>query len=347
MLEDPDRKCLTVDFPHEVSPSIEHALRAAYLEALKLWPSAYGRLYRSSGGAHASTYQRYLGKPGLRALERLVAKTGAGAIVAPHFYGAGVLEAYKKSHPEMFCAVVLTDYMPHRLGVPLNLDLYVVADEAAAECVAGMGVPEDRISPTGIPIDPAFEEPADPGEVRRELLKIEDESDDLPVVLVMGGGLGGGALREVVVSLLEASPAIHLVVLCGSNDQVRARLERAADRRGHPATMLAFTDRVRELMAAAAALVGKPGGLSCTEALAAGLPQILFHPIPGNEEENAAAIVRYGGGVLVESGREVLAETLKVLTSPGLRRRMAGAARAAHRPDSARRAARRILEGLS
>ena len=62
----------------------------------------------------------------------------------------------------MFSAVVLTDYVPHPIGVPLNLDLYVVADDVAAEDVAKLGVPEERIHPTGIPIDPIFEEPADP-----------------------------------------------------------------------------------------------------------------------------------------------------------------------------------------
>lgn len=338
--------CLTLDFPREVSPAVERVLRAAYLESLKLWPTAYGRLYRSSGGAHAETYQHYLGKPGLRALERLVAANGARALVAPHFYGAGVLESYKRRHPDTFCAVVLTDYTPHALGVPPNLDLYLVADENAAEVMVRLGVPEERVHPTGIPIDPAFEKPVDPAAVRPELLGIPEE-DDLPIVLVMGGGLGGGALGRVVGSLIEASPAMHLVVLCGSNEEARRRLTHLAQKRRHPATFMGFTDRVRELMAASHVLVSKPGGLSCTEALAAGLPQVLYHPIPGNEEENAAAMVRYGAGVLVENDREVLAETLKVLTSPSVRRRMADAARAAHKPHSARRGAELILGGIA
>ena len=344
-LVDSSRSCLTVDFPREVSPAVEHVLRTAYLEALKLWPSAYGKLYRSSGGAHAQTYQHYLGGPGVLTLERLATTTGAGALVAPHFYGAGVLEAYKHRHPEAFCAVVVTDYVPHRLGVPPNLDLYVVADEAAAEAVARLGIPEERVHPTGIPIDPAFEEPVDLAAVRRELLGVSEE-DDLPVVLVMGGGLGSGALGSAVASLIETSPAMHLVVLCGANEESRVRLTRLAEKRCHPATFMSFTDRVRDLMAASSVLVSKPGGLSCTEALVAGLPQVLYHPIPGNEEENAAAMVRYGAGVLTQNDREVLAETLKVLTSSALRHRMVEAARVAHKPDSARRAAELVLGGI-
>jgi processive 1,2-diacylglycerol beta-glucosyltransferase len=340
----PERTCSIVDFPHEVSPGIEHLLRRAYLEALKLWPAAYGILYRSTGAGRQNGYQYYVSRAGLRTLERLVSDTGARALVAPHFYGAGVLGYYKKQDPQTFATVVLTDYVPHPIGVPPNLDLYLVADEAAAEIVARLGVPEERIHPTGIPIDPIFEEPADADGVRRDLLKLEQA--DLPIVLVMGGGLGGGDLEESVSSLLEASAAMHLVVLCGSNERSRIRLERTAQEEGRSAIFLAFTERVRDLMAAGTVLVTKPGGMSCTEALASGLPQVLYHPIPGQEEDNAAAMVRYGAGVMVRRTADILGETLKILTSPDHRRRMVGSARAAHRPHSARAAAELILAGV-
>ena len=343
-LLDPGRTCSIVDFPHEVSPGVEHLLRDAYLEALKLWPRAYGKIYQSSGTGQPGTFVHHVQTAGLKTLGRLVSSTGAQALVAPHFYGAGVLGSYKEQNPEMFSAVVLTDYVPHPIGVPLNLDLYVVADEAAAEDVAKLGVPEERIHPTGIPIDPIFEEPADADLARREILEVDD--DDLPVVLVMGGGLGGGDLEESVSLLLEASEAMHLVVLCGSNERSRRRLEHLANKRGHEATFLAFTNRVRELMAAGAVLVTKPGGMSCTEALASRLPQVLYHPIPGQEEDNAAAIVRYGAGVMVRGTSQILGQTLKILTSADHRRRMVEAADAAHKPHSARSATSLILAGL-
>jgi len=343
-LLDPEKSCSIVDFPHEVSPGVERLLRDAYLEALKLWPTAYGKLYQSSGTGQPGSYVYYLRSAGLKTLRRLVSKTGARALVAPHFFGARVLGSYKEQNPGMFSAVVLTDYVPHPIGVPLNLDLYVVADDAAAEDVANLGVPEERIHPTGIPIDPIFEEPSDPAQARKEILNLDD--DDLPVVLVMGGGLGGGDLEDSVSLLLLASEAMHLVVLCGSNDRSRTRLERLANRGGHEATFLAFTDRVRELMAAGAALVTKPGGMSCTEALASRLPQVLYRPIPGQEEDNAAAMVRYGAGVMVRETSQILGQTLKVLTSPDHKHKMVEAANAAHKPHSARSAASLILAGL-
>lgn len=380
-LLDPKRECLIVDFPSEVSPTLEALLRTAYLDSLKLMPAAYGRVYRISeqqaaipgvGRRFSDAHERLhrfselwaagydpadpeprsaprvgqrRGVP-LRTLERLVRETGAGAIVAPHFYGAGVLGRYKELNPGIFAAALLTDYVPHPMGVPPNLDLYIVADHAAAAAVERLGAPPDRIRPTGIPIDPAFEQPANAGGARRDLLQLTDEGDDLPVVVVMGGGLGGGHLDAVVGTLLEASAAMHLVVLCGSNEHSRAHLQRMAAGLRRPATFLGFTDQVRDLMAASAVLVTKPGGMSCTEALACGLPQVLINPIPGQEEDNAAAMVRYGAGVTVSRSDDALGETMKILTSPNHRSKMVEAAHAAHNPRSAESAARLVLEGM-
>jgi processive 1,2-diacylglycerol beta-glucosyltransferase len=379
---DPDRTCSIVDFPHEVSPAVEDLIRRSYLESLKLMPDLYGKLYRMSkmratqqGTSRTSElYERWQqfseqwaarndpkqpqgGSPeprpqrrdrlAMRALDRLIERTGARALVAPHFYGASALGRYKDQHPEAFTSVVLTDYVPHPLGVPDHLDLYIVADDAAAETVERIGVPEERIHPTGIPIDPAFEQPADVPGVRRDVLEFPDDGqDDLPVVIVMGGGLGGGHLEHVVTSLLEASAAMRLVVLCGSNARDRERLQGITRARGRSATFLAFTDRVRDLMAASHVLVTKPGGMSCTESLASGLPQVLFNPIPGQEEDNAAAMVRYGAGVMVERTEDILGETMKILTSENHRRRMQASARAAHRPHSAHTAAKLLLERM-
>lgn len=382
-LTDPARTCSIVDFPHEVSPAIEDLLRRSYLESLKLMPDLYGKLYRMSelratqqstprratelyerlqqfseqwvarqdparaGGAAQGPRPQWRDGLAMRTLDGLVQRTGANALVAPHFYGASALGKYKDLHPEAFTAVVLTDYVPHPMGVPDNLDLYIVADDAAAETVARIGVPEQRIYPTGIPIDPSFEEPADVPGVRTDVLSLSaDGDDDLPVVIVMGGGLGGGHLESVVGSLLEASAAMHLVVLCGSNTSDRERLRGLAAARGRAATFLSFTDRVRDLMAASQVLVTKPGGMSCTESLALGLPQVLFNPIPGQEEDNAAAMVRYGAGVMVDRTDDILGETMKILTSQNYRRHMQESARAAHHPQSARTAGRLLLERM-
>jgi processive 1,2-diacylglycerol beta-glucosyltransferase len=50
-------------------------------------------------------------------------------------------------------------------------------------------------------------------------------------------------------------------------------------------------------MAAADVLVGKPEGLTTSEALARGLPMVIVNPIPGQEERNADHLLEAGAAI--------------------------------------------------
>ena len=50
-------------------------------------------------------------------------------------------------------------------------------------------------------------------------------------------------------------------------------------------------------MAAADVLVGKPGGLTTSEALARGVPMVIVNPIPGQEERNADHLLEAGAAI--------------------------------------------------
>jgi processive 1,2-diacylglycerol beta-glucosyltransferase len=49
-----------------------------------------------------------------------------------------------------------------------------------------------------------------------------------------------------------------------------------------------------EYMAAADLLLGKPGGLTTSEAMARGLPMCVVNPIPGQEERNSDHLLEAG-----------------------------------------------------
>ena len=62
----------------------------------------------------------------------------------------------------------------------------------------------------------------------------------------------------------------------------------------HQLSAIGYTERVHEIMAAATLLITKPGGLTCSEALAIQLPMLLLKPLPGQEEENADYLTQQG-----------------------------------------------------
>jgi processive 1,2-diacylglycerol beta-glucosyltransferase len=75
-------------------------------------------------------------------------------------------------------------------------------------------------------------------------------------------------------------------------------------------TIFGFSPRIAEMMRAADVLISKPGGLTVSEALSLGLPQILFSPIPGQEEANAQYVVKHGAGACIEAKKGSFKSTL-------------------------------------
>ena len=88
-------------------------------------------------------------------------------------------------------------------------------------------------------------------------------------------------------------------------------------------------------MAAADLLVTKPGGLSTSEALAAGLPMVLTHPIPGPEQRHVRHLVQQGVALHAPSSEEIPQIVLPLLRSAEKRADMARRAKELARPDAA------------
>ena len=65
--------------------------------------------------------------------------------------------------------------------------------------------------------------------------------------------------------------------------------------------ILGYTREVSKLMDVSDVLITKPGGMTCTEALAKGLPMLFIPPIAGQEEENCEYFVQAGYGQVIHS----------------------------------------------
>jgi processive 1,2-diacylglycerol beta-glucosyltransferase len=271
---------------------------------------------------------------------RLVAEVDAfapDAVVCTHFLPAEALaEEKRRGRLKARLGVVITDADVHRLWIHRGVSRYFVAREEAAAVLAALGFAKDEVEVTGIPIDPRFSQPADRAALRRK--------HSLPaegaVVLLLGGGFGVGPVKEMARHLEQARRPARLVVVAGRNEALRRSLAAAA---GPRTTVLGFTTEIHEWMAAADLLVTKPGGLTTSEALARGLPMVLVHPIPGQEQRNT--------DVLLESGAAVRGANLEVLGwkvdallgDPARLTALKAAALRAARADAAARIARWAL----
>jgi len=189
------------------------------------------------------------------------------------------------------------------------VDLCLVPTEAAREQALAAGLPPERVKVVGMPISLKFARPQPPKPRLRKDLGLRG---DLPVVLVAGGGEGMGNLYEVTRSLSEANLPIQLAVITGHNWQLRERL--AARRWPVPTVICGFVTDMYRWMAAADIIVTKAGPSTIAEALALGLPILLYGAVPGQEEGNVTYVVASGVGAYardVDSLVSILREWLR------------------------------------
>lgn len=123
-------------------------------------------------------------------------------------------------------------------------------------------------------------------------------------------------VEEELVAMLDAAPEVCVTVVLGHKvRRLYKAVHRAAVRAGRDRVrILGWTRRMPQLLASHHVLVGKAGGASVHEALAAEVPVLVNHFVPGQEEGNTELLHRLGGGRFVDTPAE-LRRTIRVLLS--------------------------------
>jgi processive 1,2-diacylglycerol beta-glucosyltransferase len=207
---------------------------------------------------------------------------------------------------------VQTDFHTEPPWVRAEIDAYCVASEEARAQLIGWGVSPNRVILCGIPVDTAFALPYDKNELKQAL----GLDARRPVVLVMGGGMGPAPLDRVISSLELCNAPMQVLVVAGHDRDLRRRLELLRGRVAMDLHLFGWTDNVPELMAVSDLLITKPGGLTTSEALAAGLPMILTHPIPGPEERHVRYLKQRGVALEAETWNDIPRLASRLLSSP-------------------------------
>jgi len=193
---------------------------------------------------------------------------------------------------------------------------------------------------TGIPVDARFATHIG-RDAARARLGVDAKR---PLVLVMGGGSGVGPLATLSerVAALPSKPLV--VTVCGSNERLREQVAELAAAQTGDIRALGFTREVDVWMEAADVLVGKAGGLTCSEAMARNLPMVVYRPTPGQEVRNADLLQAHGAAVHADTLEEVEAAVQRWLSDRiALESARVGAAKLA-RPHAADTIAEFVLE---
>jgi processive 1,2-diacylglycerol beta-glucosyltransferase len=323
-----------------VSKLFQRLYDDAYIAMVRRAPGLMGLLYDRTDQPWSHPRRRLaLDRLNTQPMIRLLKRVQPDLCIATHFLPAEILAwLISKKKLKARHVIVVTDYDVHAMWFCRTVDRYDVAIPEAAEYLAGIGVPREKLRVTGIPIDPLFEVLVGRDEARRKL----GLSASCQVLLISAGGYGLGPVEQLVKSLLALERPWQIVAIAGKSEKLRNRMEQLAKTSGklkdggNRLVAVGFTKEMDQYMAAADALIGKSGGLTTSEALARALPMILIEPIPGQEERNADHLLEAGAAIRCNNLPAAVWKIGSLLENPERLRVMREAARKMARPNAAR-----------
>jgi processive 1,2-diacylglycerol beta-glucosyltransferase len=176
-------------------------------------------------------------------------------------------------------------------------DLFLVPNEQTAAVLTRAGVPDDKVRVSGFPVSPRFAELSEsrqapvPGGERRLLYMIN---------------AGGLAAPTIVRDLTQVAGA-RLTVTVGRDERLRKAVEAIRLETGREFEIVGWTDQIPWLLSKSHLLIGKAGGATVQEAIAAKCPMIVSQVVPGQEEGNARLIDETRSGTVATTPEAIIA----------------------------------------
>src|SRR5678815_1571965 len=290
------REVRHIDVLNYTNKLFRHLYSKAYIDLVNKMPEVPGWVYDKLDKPWKNERRRLaLDKLNTRPFVKLLRDYQPDLIVCTHFLPAEIVSWLKaKERLASRQVIIVTDFDVHAMWLVHHYERYFVAIEEARVYLEALGIPPEKITVSGIPIDPVFAERKDKHEMRAK----HGLAPDRTTILLSAGGFGVGSVDALVSSLLPLQHRAQIVAICGRNEELKKRLTKLAARTKPDATVLlkpfGYTKEMDELMTASDLVLGKPGGLTTSEALAKGLVFVIVNPIPGQEERNSDHLLEEG-----------------------------------------------------
>lgn len=266
---------------------------------------------------------------------RLLRENKADVIIVSHPLPVyAIARAAKEAGGPPVVGLTVDLVIGHALNVSPDVDCYLVATKSVCAQLRDRGV-RTKIHETGLPVAREFEDISDtPRHTLRRELKLKQE---IPVILLMTGGVGWGDIDDLLNEMLSSKTAMQIVVVAGGNESLRDHLLKIFGET--EIRILGYVEDIHKWMRAADVLVTKAGPNTIAEALVLGIPQILTHAIPVQETPNINWILEAEAGIWAPAPSDCVDAITKILTDATLAESLRRNALRIARPDAAKNAA--------
>lgn len=328
-----------IDILEYTNPLFRTVYSKLYLDMVNKMPEVLGWLYDQFDKPWKSRRRKLaFDKLNVRPFVKLLESYQPDVVVCTHSLPAEIiswLKARRKKKLDTRQAIVITDFDLHALWLCDHYEHYFVALDETRVHLEELGVPPEKITISGIPIDPGFARDLDQGEMRRR----HDLHPDRTTILISAGGFGVGRVETLISLLLRLRHEAQIIAICGRNPELKAELDRLSARQAHHPRVnlkvVGYTTAMHEYMAASDLIVGKPGGLTTSEALASGLVFVVVNPIPGQEERNSDHLLENGVAIKCNNLPTLTYKIDRLLDDPAQLAAMKARARSMARPRAA------------
>jgi UDP-N-acetylglucosamine:LPS N-acetylglucosamine transferase len=273
--------------------------KSAYLGVVQYAPRVWGGIYSMLDNS-SFLESRLAGLGRLKnALGDIVHETQPDVVVSTYPVYAYVIQELYRDHQERpfrLITVVTDSITINSTWYRAPSDLYCVPNEATAAVLRKAGVPDKKIKPLGFPVSLLFTE----GPPVPLAPPVSGESRRLLYIINTGKKKAG----KVIDRLLEI-PDTQLTITVGRDAELKSKLLEQTRENGDRVQVFGWTNQMPQLMMSHHLVIGKAGGASVQEAIAARCPMIVNQVIPGQEEGNARLIEDLELGKVAGRNKEV------------------------------------------
>jgi processive 1,2-diacylglycerol beta-glucosyltransferase len=267
------------------NPLFRRLYSNAYIDFVNNAPEILGWMYDQLDEPWKNEKRRlFFDKLNTQPFIKMVRSYQPDWIVCTHFLPSEIVSDLKsKGKLECPQAIVVTDFDLHALWLCRNYEHYFVALNETKVYLETLNFPPEKITVSGIPIDPVFAL-SKSKQVMREKFGLQTNT---PTIILSAGGFGVGRIEILLKSLQTINQPVQILAMCGRNEELKNKLDKISTNKNCRIVPVGYTSEMDEYMSASDLVVGKPGGLTTCEALAKGLIFVIVNPIPGQEERNS------------------------------------------------------------
>lgn len=297
-----------VDLFAEAYPLMNEFVKYVYLKSFTMAPSLYGWVYyKSKELKHDRLFTKFLHSLGMQKLKERIQQRKPDVVINTFpFYAMPVMRLkYGIAIPNY---TVITDFTLHQRWLHPEVDKYYVATEDLKLEMNKREIPSNKIVVSGIPIRDSFYQFCAGEEIYHSL----GLQPDKKTILVMAGAYGVvNKITDIVKSLAQLSH-YQIVLACGKNESFLNEMKERFKENSR-VRVYGFIDNLPGLLRNSECIITKPGGITLSEAIAAGVPAFLYHPVPGQEKDNAEYLMKKGAAVIFHEGNDFAEKIIPLL----------------------------------